>query len=205
MVLQLYDYALSGNCYKVRLLLSFLKLPYQTIPINLNSRENQQATFLRVNPFGQVPVLVDEGLILRDSLAIMVYLVKQYANPDQEFWLPDEPSVIAKMLSWASVANHELQNTLAQLRRHYLFGQKADVVALESQAYKVLAIIEQHLENSPWLVGHYPTIADIACFPYIGLAPDARISLEKYRHLRRWLRDFQSLDGYVNMSGMPTY
>jgi Glutathione S-transferase len=99
MTLILYDFALSGNCHKIRLLLSFLDLSYTKIPISVKASETKTPEFLRINPLGQVPVLVDQDLTIRDSLAILVYLVRKYANDAHQHWLPPAPAEMAQVLS----------------------------------------------------------------------------------------------------------
>jgi len=205
MALKLYDFAMSGNCHKIRLLLSFLSLSYEKIPINVKLKETKDPNFLKINPFGQVPVLIDGNLILRDSLGIMVYLVQQYANLEQGSWLPPQPDAMAEVLSWVAVGNTEVQNTIALLRKHYFLGVKVEKQDLEVNSYQLLSLIDHHLENHQWLALNHPTIADIACFPYIALAGDAQIGLSEYSHVRRWLKDFQTLPGYVTMAGIPEF
>jgi glutathione S-transferase len=203
MPLTLYDFALSGNCHKIRLMLSFLDLSYIKIPTSVKSGETRTPEFLQINPFGQVPVLVDQDCTIRDSLAILVYLVRKYAN--DQHWLPQSPAEMAQVLSWVAVGNVEVQNSIATLRKHYFLGVQVDKPALETKSYELLQIFDQHLAQQQWLACSVPTIADIACFPYIALAGDAQLSLDKFSHVRRWLRDFQQLKGYVSMAGIPEF
>jgi glutathione S-transferase len=205
MPLTLYDFALSGNCHKVRLLLSFLDVSYTKIPTSVKNGETRTPEFLRINPFGQVPVLVEGDLTIRDSLAILVYLVRKYANADNQHWLPAAPAEMAQVLSWVAVGNGAVQDSIATLRKHYFLGAQVDKPALESKSYDLLGIFDQHLAQQRWLASASPTIADIACFPYIALAGDAQLSLDKFGNVRRWLRDFQKLKGYVSMAGMPEF
>ncbi|MGR8942370.1 MAG: glutathione S-transferase family protein, partial [Gammaproteobacteria bacterium] len=100
-MITLYDVPPSGNCHKVRLLLSFLALPYQTRPVNLVDGEQHSPDYLRVNPFGQVPVLDDDGLTVRDSQAILVYLAKRYGG---EKWWPEDAFRLAQIAAWLSTA-----------------------------------------------------------------------------------------------------
>jgi glutathione S-transferase len=79
-MLKLYDFALSGNCYKIRLLMSLLNLEYESIPVNLLSGEQKTPKFLELNQWGQVPVLVDGNLVLQDSQAMLVYLGQYYGG-----------------------------------------------------------------------------------------------------------------------------
>jgi len=100
-MITLYDMTLSGNCHKVRLLLSLLALPYQTQPVNLVSGEQRSPDYLQRNPFAQVPVLNDNGQIIRDSQAILVYLAKRYGG---EQWWPDDTYQLAQIAAWLSTA-----------------------------------------------------------------------------------------------------
>ena len=93
-MITLYDMSLSGNCHKIRLLLSFLALPYQTQAVDLRGGEQRSPAYLQRNPFGQVPVLDDDGLIIRDSQAILVYLAKRYGG---EQWWPDDAYPLAQI------------------------------------------------------------------------------------------------------------
>ncbi|MEQ1667935.1 MAG: glutathione S-transferase N-terminal domain-containing protein, partial [Sulfuriferula sp.] len=83
----LYEFPLSGNCHKVRLMLSLLGLPYRSVVLNREQREQKSAAFLAINPYGQVPVLQDGELVLRDSQAILVYLAQQYGGA--HWWTND--------------------------------------------------------------------------------------------------------------------
>jgi glutathione S-transferase len=84
-MIKLYDVPLSGNCHKVRLMLSFLGIAYETQPIDLQAQDQKTAEYLAMNPLGQVPVLVDDGEVYRDSQAILVYLASRYGA---DSWLP---------------------------------------------------------------------------------------------------------------------
>lgn len=79
-MITLYEFALSGNCHKIRLMLSLLGLDYQSMAVNSSKQQQKSADFLAMNPFGQVPVLTDEDVIVRDSQAILVYLAKKYGD-----------------------------------------------------------------------------------------------------------------------------
>jgi glutathione S-transferase len=198
-MLKLYDFALSGNCHKVRLFLSILEKEYERIPIDVKGGEPKQAPFLKLNPFGQVPVLVDGEIVLRDSQAILVYLARQYGTQE---WFPLEAEPMAQVMQWLSTAAKEIANSLATARLHYLFGAKVDIELLEKQAHVLLKVINDHLAGRNWLEGAHPTIADLACFPYIALAGDAKISLEAYPYIGTWIERIKQLPGFIAMPGI---
>jgi glutathione S-transferase len=198
-MIKLYDFPLSGNCHKVRLLLSFLKLEYEKIPVDLKGGEHKQAPFLQLNPFGQVPVLTDGETVIRDSQAILVYLARQYGGED---WFPVDAALMAKVMQWLSTATREIAVSLAAARVYHLFGSKADIETLENQSHALLKVINNHLNGRNWLEGEHPTIADIACFPYIALSGDAKISLTAYPHVIAWVDRIKQLPGYISMPGL---
>ncbi|MEW8228515.1 MAG: glutathione S-transferase N-terminal domain-containing protein, partial [Candidatus Thiodiazotropha endolucinida] len=103
--LKLYDYPRSGNCYKVRLLLSMLGLDYARIDTDVLKGETLTVEFKQINPRGQVPVLLDHDLIVWDSMAILVYLARRYGDRD---WLPTDPVAEARVMQWLAVSENEL-------------------------------------------------------------------------------------------------
>jgi glutathione S-transferase len=198
-MITLYEFAASGNCHKVRLLLSLLDLPYERVLVRGREREHQSPAFLARNPFGQVPVLVDGSVVLRDSQAILLYLALTYGNGR---WLPASAAGQAQVAAWLSTAANEVAHGPALLRAHYRFGRPIDLASAEAGTTRLLAILEAHLAAHDWLVGDSPSIADLAIYPYLALAPDARIDLTPYPAVRRWLAAVRGQPGYVGMPGM---
>jgi len=198
-MITLYDMTLSGNCHKVRLLLSLLALPYQTQPVNLVSGEQRSPDYLQRNPFAQVPVLNDNGQIIRDSQAILVYLAKRYGG---EQWWPDDAYRLAQITAWLSTATNEIANGPALLRVHHKFGRAIDTPKAQQTAEKVLGIIDRHLESRDWLAGDKVSIADIAVYPYLALAPEGDIDIGTYTNIVAWFQRIRTLPGYVPMPGM---
>lgn len=198
-MLKLYDLTLSGNCYKVRLMLSLLGLEHELVPVNLQAGEHKSSAFLQLNPLGQVPVFIDGDVIIRDSQAILVYLARRYGGED---WLPIEAEAMAKVGQWLSTAANEIQQGIAAARRHFIINAKIDLDLAQSKAYRVLQVMDEHLQERNWLECDRPTIADIACFPYIALAADGKITLKEYPHVIAWINRIMQLPGYVGMPGL---
>jgi glutathione S-transferase len=196
-MMKLYDFELSGNCHKVRLMLSLLGIEYKTITVALLQGEQRSPEFLKLNPLAQVPVLVDGNVVIRDSQAILVYLARQYGGGD---WLPTEAESMAKVVQWLCFATNNIQTSLAAARIYFLFKGKADIESVQEKARQTLKILDEYLQNRNWLEGDRPTIADIACFPYIELAPDGKIELEPYPNVIAWLDRVKKLPGYVGIS-----
>lgn len=198
-MIELYEFALSGNCHKVRLMLSLLGLEYRSIVVRGAEREHKQETFLALNPFGQVPVLVDAGLAVRDSQAILIYLARKYGGLT---WWPDEAGELAAVTPWLFMAANEIARGPNAARLHRKFGVRLDYDAALSVAAEVMGIIETHLSGRAWLALERPSIADIACYPYLALAWEGGIELAPYPALRDWFMRLQHLPGYVAMPGM---
>lgn len=197
---RLYGHELSGNAYKVRLLLSLLEVEHTVVQVDLMKGEHKTPDFLAINPFGQVPVLVDGETTLADAQAILVYLAKQYGG---EAWLPSAPEALARVVRWLSTAAGEVRQGPETARLYYRFGVKSIDIELATQkAGQILQLLEDHLTNRRWLELDRPTVADIAVFPYVALAPDGHICLDAYPHIAAWIERIKTLPGFVGMSGI---
>jgi len=205
-MISLYDYELSGNCYKVRLLLHWLGLEYTRIPVDFHpGREHQSPAFLdMVNPLGQLPVLQDGDFRLRDAQAILVYLASQYDT--NQYWYPSDARVRGNITLWLTVAE-QLNHTAAAARLQRSFGYAGDSAACQQGANAVLRqlddqLAEQHFQGRHWLAAEHPTIADIACFPYSALAGEAGLDLIGFPALRQWIDAMRHQPGFITMPGI---
>jgi len=147
----------------------------------------------------QVPVLDDNGLIIRDSQAILVYLAKRYGG-DQ--WWPDNAYGLAQIAAWLSTAANEIFHGPTKLRVHHKFGSNIDTATAQQTTEKILGIIDNHLQSRDWLVGDKLSIADIAVYPYLALAPEGGIAIGEYTNIISWFQRIRALPGYVPMPGM---
>lgn len=199
-MIKLYGHELSGNSYKAKLMLSLLGLDYEWIKVDLMARAHKQPEFLALNSFGQVPVLVDENTVLPDAQAILVYLARQYGG---ESWLPLEAEPMSRVIRWLSIAAGEIRQGPEVARLYYLF--KATSINLEQANQKaefILTQLNNHLADREWLELGYPTIADVAVFPYVALAPDGKISLDNYPNVLAWIDRVKHLPDFVGMIGI---
>ena len=200
-MIQLYGYELSGNSYKVKLMLSLLGLDYEWIKVDLMTGAHQQPEFLALNPFGQVPVLKDGNTVLADAQAILVYLARQYGG---ESWLPLEAEPMSRVVRWLSTTAGEVRQGPESARLYHLF--KATSINLERTTQKskfILTQLNDHLAERDWLELGHPTIADVAVFPYVALARDGKIDLDPYPHVLTWIDRIKQLQGFVGMMGIP--
>ena len=197
--MKLYDLEPSGNCYKVRLFCALAKIPIDLVPVDFMAGEHKTAKFLNMNPLGELPILDDDGYILRDSQAILVYLAGKYGG---EAWLPKDPAHAAKVMQWLSTAANNVQHGPGDARLVDLFGYKIDKPTTIANSNSILPIFEAHLANNQWLEMSRVTIADIACYPYIGLSHQGGVSLEAYPNVRDWIARIKALPNYIAMSGI---
>lgn len=207
-MIRLHDYVLSGSCYKVRLMLSLLGVAYEAVPVDYYpGREHRKPDFLALNPLGQLPVLEDGALRLRDAQAILVYLAGK--NDPERSWYPESPEAQGTIAMWLSFAGGELMNSSAA-RLHDMLSYDFDIDKVRSAAHAALRVLDDHLTDreidtgtlGPWIVGDRPTIADVACFPYVALSGDGGVLHDDYHAVRRWMASVKRLPGFVVMPGI---
>lgn len=197
--IQLYGTPLSGHCHRVVLLLNMLNLPFEAKEAPASVRQTDE--FLRLSPMGQIPVLVDGELVLTDSNAILVYLVKRYAPGSH--WLPEEAVQAAQVQLWLSKAAGEIRYGVASARLITQFNVAEDYAASVAVAHKFLPQLELHLSAHEFLATGHVTIADLACCSYVRSAPEGGISLEPYPAIRHWLARIAALPGYQPQPALP--
>lgn len=189
--MKLYEFGLSGNCYKVRLMLSMLGVNYESYVVNGGIGEHKSADFLALNPFGQVPVLLDEAVVLRDSQAILLYLALKHPVAGQ-----------CAVQSWLSIASSEVSRGPGLLRLHHRFGKVIDVASAQQTTQQLLQVLNTALATQSWLVGSSVTIADVAMYPYLALAHEGQVDLTDYPAITDWLAAVEALPGFVTMTGI---
>jgi len=196
--LKLHDLELSGNCYKVRLFCALLGLKLDVVPVDLMGGAHKKSPFIDLNAFGEIPVLEDGGLLLRDSQAILVYLARKYGGD----WLPTDAGSMAQIVTWLMVAENEIARGPGDARLHDKFGFKLDVDRARTNAARILGLIENHLKTHDWLALDRPTIADLACMPYIALGHEGGVTLAPYPAIQVWIGRIKALPGFVSMPAL---
>lgn len=206
MTFRLYDYVLSGSCYKVRLLAAFLEVSYETVAVDFYpGNEHKQSDFLAVNPAGTLPVLIDEVVVLTETQAILAYLASTHDASGR--WFPkDDAAMLAGVMQWLAFSSR-LTDTAGAARLHDMLNRELDVDAARRGAIKAFRELEAHLtdrrfDGGTFLVGDHPTIADVACFAYTALSPDGGIEHDDFPAIRNWLYAIRSLDRFITMPGI---
>jgi glutathione S-transferase len=197
--MKLYDLEVSGNSYRIRLLLSLLKLKHELVPVDLMKGEHRGPSFLEINPRGQVPTLDDAGTVVWDSMAILIYLARKYGG---EEWLPLDAKAMAEVMQWLGVMQNETLYGLSKARLICKFKFPGNLDEAQSLGRKGLDLLEHRLATHPWLALDRVTIADIGCFPYVALAAEGEIPLDNYPNVGKWLQRIKSLQGFISMPGI---
>jgi glutathione S-transferase len=192
--MKLYDVPLSGHAHRARLFLSLLGVDYETVPVDLRSGEHKAPAFLALNPFGQVPVLDDDGTIVPDSSAILVYLAKKLGRTD---WLPEDPEGAARVQRWLAVAAGPIAFGPAAARLVTVFGAAFRPEEVIPRAHAILTLVEAELGLRDWLAAGHPTIADVALYSYVAAAPEGNVDLAPYPAIRAWLARIEALPGFL--------
>lgn len=196
--MKLYGHPLSGNAHRVAALLSILGVDHENIMVNLPEGAHKQPDFLAMNPLGQVPVLVDGDLTLRDSTAILTYLARKFDATNT--WLPTDAVGQAQVQEWLSTAVNEIMQGPFVVRAIKMFGMPADAQAVTAKTDALFTdLFEPHLTGRDWLVGDHATLADIACYSYIARVTDGDYSLEAYPAITAWLARVEGIKGFAPM------
>ncbi|NER34047.1 MAG: glutathione S-transferase family protein [Oscillatoria sp. SIO1A7] len=198
-MLHLYDFLPSGNCYKIRLLLHQLGIPYQRIDINILKGESRTPEFLAKNPNGRVPLLATEdGRFIAESNAILFYL-----SQDTEFW-PSNYWQQTQVLQWLFFEQYSHEPYIATSRYWISILGKADeyreAIAQKRQpGYAALEVMENHLKQQQFFVAERYTIADIGLFAYTHVAEEGGFDLSGFPAVRAWLERVKAQPGHIGI------
>lgn len=197
--MKVYGDSRSGNCYKIKLLMSLLDLPHEWIPVNILGGETATAEFLAKNPNGKVPLLeCTDGRYLCESNAILNFIA---AGSD---YLPTDPYSLAKVQEWQFFEqySHEPYIAVARFIATYLGlpeDRRAEYESKQAGGHKALTVMDMQLSKTPYLVGDTLTTADIALYGYTHVAHEGGFDLSLYPAVQRWLVRVKSHPNYVAM------
>jgi len=198
--IRLHRFALSGHCQRVEWLLRLLELPVETVDVDLRGGAQRSASFLALNPFGQVPVIEDGATVLGDSNAILIYLAAEYGRGR---WLPTSGRELAELQRWLSVAAGPLASGAAAARALHLFARAGDPTPARQRAHALLGTMDTHLASRPFLLGTELGLADIANYAYTAHAPEGGVRLDEYPNVRAWIARIQSTPRFVPLPSSP--
>jgi glutathione S-transferase len=192
-MIQLYDLPPSGNCYRVRLMLALLALAYERVVLRHVAGRFDNEAVAKLNPLAEVPVLVDGDAVLRDSQAILLYLALRYGPR----WTAAEPGPAAAITQWLSFSANEVQNGPRYARAIKKGMIQGDLSHYQRIATRALGVLERRLIGRTWLELERPSIADVACYPYICNAEEGGLDMQSCPAVRTWLTRVEALPGFV--------
>jgi glutathione S-transferase len=191
----LYDSAISGNCYKVRLLFSLLGIEYERREVSVIDRSNRAELLGDLNPGLRVPTLVlDDGRPLAESDAIILY----FAEGTE--YLPSDRYERAQVLQWMFFEQYSHEPNIAVLRFWKHAGiepNPRDALAKFNGGLAALEAMERHLSDRRYLVGEGVTVADLALYAYTQVADEGGFEMDRFTAIGAWLERVRALPGYV--------
>ena len=193
----LYDSAVSGNAYKVRLLLALRGIDYERTELSVIDRSNREEVLGGKNPALRIPVLqLDDGTTLAESNAILCYLA------EGTLYMPTDALERARVLQWMFFEqyDHEPNIAVARFLLHYAENPDAELVATKQAGGKrALAAMERHLSEHEFLVGDAYSVADISLYGYTHVADEAGLNLADYPGVARWVGRVAAQPGHVTI------
>ncbi|KKD37151.1 MAG: glutathione S-transferase family protein [Limnoraphis robusta] len=199
-MLRLYEYPPSGNCYKIRLLLTQLGIPFERIYVDIVQRESRTPEFLSKNPNGRVPLLeLEPGKFLPESNAVLYYLSQE--TP----FFPTDQFEQAQVMQWMFFEQYSHEPYIATSRYWISILGKAEEYkqVLEQKqplGYAALGVMEEQLKNSPFFVGNCYTIADICLFAYTHVADEGGFDLTRFPAILAWINRVKEQPNYLSIT-----
>ena len=195
----LYDSPVSGNCFKVRLLLAHLGIPYERRTVDVADRSERPQLLGGLNPALRVPTLVlDDGRPLAESGAILWYF------GDGTRFVPADPYARAQVLQWMFFEQYDHEPAIAVVRFWLAYSGRPEAFAdrveeRTAAGYRALDALALGLDGRDWLVGDRMTLADIALYAYTHVAHEGGFDLGRYPSIRVWLARVASEPGHVGI------
>lgn len=198
--MKLYFHPISGHAHRARLFLALIGADVDIVEVNLAKGKHKSPEYLQLDRFGQVPLLEDDGVIVADSNAIMIYAAKKFGRTD---WLPEDARGAARVQRWLSVAAGLIAFGPAAARLITIFNAGFNPDEVINRAHSVLKLIDAELDGREWIAADHPTIADVALYSYIARAPEGNVDLSAYGNVNAWLRRIEALPGFVEFGKTP--
>jgi glutathione S-transferase len=197
---KLYEYPPSGNCYKIRLLLTQLEIPFERIPVDIVQGETRTPEFLQKNPNGKIPLLeIEPGKYLPESNAVLYYLSQN--TP----FFPTDSFEQAQVMQWMFFEQYSHEPNIATSRYWISVLGKAEEYKEALQPKKklgnqALGVMEQHLQQHEFFVGNRYTIADICLFAYTHVADEGGFDLTQFPAIQSWIKGVKEQAKYISIT-----
>lgn len=200
----LYDDPISGNGYKVRLVLAHLNIPYRYEVIDIMREQTRTPAYLRLNPNGKIPcLLLDDGRSLAESNAIIWYLAQ---NSDL---IPADTFAQACMLQWMGFEQYSHEPNVAVARFIMLHTdpdspRRAEIPACHTGGYQALDVMESHLSTREFFVDDQFSLADVSLYAYTHVADEGGFDLSGYPAISAWLARVAAQRGHITIDQVLT-
>jgi glutathione S-transferase len=196
MTMKLYDYPRSGHAHRIRLFLSIIGEPYESVNVDMQKNEHKDPEYRKLSPLGQVPTFVDGDVVITDSTAALVYLAIKHGD---ERWLPRDAEGAARVQRWLSAASGEVYRGPVLARAGRQFGRPVDLEGADRECKRLFKWMQVELADRTWLAADHATIADIAMYSYVRVVDEGDIDLSPYPAVIRWLEDVEKLEDFEPM------
>jgi glutathione S-transferase len=198
MSLKLYHAPPSGHCHRVKLGAALMGLPLDLCDVNALPGGRSGPAFLAINPLGQVPVLLDGGFVLRDSIAILRYL--STLSP-QTRWVPKDVRSAAEIDQWFGLAAGFVFLGPNRARLIRKMGASYNWEEAQAAATRLFTFLNDHLDGRDWLVSDEVTLADVACYSYVAVAHEGDLDIAPYPNISAWCTNMRALPNFIEMPG----
>jgi glutathione S-transferase len=195
----LYGTAISGNCWKPAFMLRQRHLPFRWVEVDILRGGSRTPAYLAMNPNGRVPLLqLPDGRHLAESNAMLLHL------GEGSSWLPLDAYARAKVYEWLFFEQYNHEPAIATVRFWVAYLNKAEewpdkIAETMAKGYAALGVMERQLQQTPFLVGESPTLADVALYAYTHVAHEGGYKLDDYPAVQAWLARFSVLPGFAAM------
>jgi glutathione S-transferase len=198
-MLRLWGQEFSGNCYKVKLLANHLGVPLEWVRVDITQGDTRTPAFLAMSAAGQVPLLrCADGSVLAESGAILWHLGE--GSP----WIPVDALARARVLQWMFFEQYRVEPNIATSRYWIALLNAAEryrdqLAAKRAPGEAALAVLESHLGGAEFFPGDAPSLADLALYGYVHVAPEGGFALDAFPRIRAWIARIAALPGHIGM------
>ena len=205
-MLKLYDYPESPYCQKTRIVLAEKDLSFEIVPVDLKAGEQKRPEFLKLNPFGKVPVLIDDEMIVYDSTIINEYLEDEYPHPPL---LPSDSSARARVRTFEDYADNAFIPVtgiiLNELRKPEAERDADKLGNARQQVQRMLAVIDGSLAGRQWLAGTF-SLADVAFAPRVMILPALGVELDpQWKNVASWIQRLNQRASIHDLAGLDAW
>ncbi len=205
-MLKLYDSPECPFCQKTRIVLAEKDLSYELAPVDLQAGEQKRPEFIKLNPFGKVPVLIDDEVIVYDSTIINEYLEDEYPHPQL---MPSDSAARARVRTFEDYADNAfipLTGTIMrELRKPEAERDQEKLATSRQQVARMLAVIDGSLAGRNWLVGNF-SLADVAFAPRIVILPALGVAVDpEWRNLASWIQRLNQRASVHDLTGLSAW